>query len=43
MAADCMAYAMGAPDDWPAYTANCKGARASAAKAVLAGTIPSVK
>ena len=43
MAADCMAFAMGAPADWPAYTSNCKGARASAAKEVLAGRIPVVK
>jgi hypothetical protein len=43
LAADCMAFVMGAPNDWAYYTSSCKGARASAAKAVLAGKIPEVK
>ncbi|MCG2622005.1 hypothetical protein LVY72_08750 [Arthrobacter sp. I2-34] len=42
-AADCMAFAMGAPDNWAYYTSNCKGERGAAAAAVLAGKIPSVK
>jgi hypothetical protein len=42
-AADCMAFAMGAPNDWAYYTKTCKGTRASAAKTMLAGRTPAVK
>ena len=42
MVADCMAYRMGADRnaavDW--YTQDCKGARGTAAKNILAGTKP---
>ncbi|MFD1214002.1 hypothetical protein ACFQ36_18355 [Arthrobacter sp. GCM10027362] len=43
LAADCMAFAMGAPNTWAYYTRSCKGERAAAAEAVLAGRIPAVE